>query len=113
MGTEFLCVFPAERERVGWIDAAGDHAHERFIVVRLRSLDLFNLEHIRWAVFVRNDGSHFWFLLSARCTDKNDSDSGKTQQTKSRSNELQDVTFARDRSLCELKSCVAPICGHR
>src|SRR4029077_21023974 len=38
---EFARIFPAERERVCWIDAAGNHAHESFIFVRLRSRDLF------------------------------------------------------------------------
>jgi len=67
---EFLRVLSAECERIGWIDAAGDHAHERFIVVRLWSLHLFNLEHIRLAVFMGDDGSHLWLFISARCADR-------------------------------------------
>ena len=35
MGAEFLRVFPVERQWISWIDAAGDHTHERFIIVRL------------------------------------------------------------------------------
>ena len=76
MRAEFFRVFPAECERIGWIDAAGDHAHERFIVVRFWSLHLFNLEHIGRAVFVRDDGSHLWLFISARYAHRHDSESG-------------------------------------
>ena len=70
MRAEFLRVFPAECERIGWIDAAGDHAHQRFIVVRLWSLHLFNLQHFGRAVFVGDHGSHLWLFVSARCADR-------------------------------------------
>ncbi len=76
MGPEFFRILSAERERIGWIDAAGDHADEHFIVVWLWSLNLFNLEHIRRAVFVRDDGSHLWLFVSARNADRQDSESG-------------------------------------
>ena len=72
MCAEFLRVFSAECERIGWIDAAGDHAHERFIVVRFWSLNLFNLEHIGRAVFMRDDGSHLWLFVSARYADRHE-----------------------------------------
>ena len=76
MGAELLRVFPAERERIGWIDAAGDHAHERFIVVRFRSLYSLKLQHIGRAVFVGDHGLHLWLFLSADYADRHDSESG-------------------------------------
>src|SRR5262245_12131331 len=103
MSAEFLSVFAAEGERIGWINAAGDHAYERFVVVRLGSLNLFDFEHIRRPIFVSNRGWHVWLLVSACRGEKNDAGAGKTQKTESRSSELHDVTFARDRSLCELE----------
>jgi hypothetical protein len=83
MGAEFLCVFAAERERIGWINAAGDHAHERFIFIRLWSLDLFNLEHIGRPVFVGDHGSHLWLFLSARYADRQDSESSEAKKPQS------------------------------
>src|SRR6185437_6288272 len=46
MSAEFPRILPAERERIGWIHAAGDYAHQRFIIVWFWSRNLFNLEHI-------------------------------------------------------------------
>src|SRR5262249_23551578 len=69
MGAEFLCVFPAERERIGWIDAAGDHARERFIIRRLWSLHLLNFQYIGWPVLVRDHGPHRWLFVSSRYGD--------------------------------------------
>ena len=83
MGAEFLRIFPAERERIRWIDAARDHAHERFIFIRLWSLNLFNLEHIGRPVFVRDDGSHLWLFVSARYADRQDSESGEAKKPQS------------------------------
>jgi hypothetical protein len=76
MGAEFLCIFPAERERIGWIDAAGDHAHERFVAVRFWSRHLLNLQHFGRAVFVGDHGSHLWLFISARYADRQNSESG-------------------------------------
>ena len=76
MGAELLRVFPAERERIGWVDTAGDHAYEHLIVIRLRSLNLFNLEHFGRPVFVRDDGSHHWLFISAYCADRQQSETG-------------------------------------
>jgi hypothetical protein len=75
MGAEFLRIFSTECERIGWIDAAGDHAHERFVVVRLWSLHLLKLQHIGRAVFVGDHGSHLWLFISARYADRHDSES--------------------------------------
>ncbi len=68
MRAEFLSVFAAECERIGWIDAAGNHAHERFVVVRFWSLHLLQLQHIGRAVFMSDHGSHLWlFRQRALC----------------------------------------------
>src|SRR5256886_10905582 len=50
MRAEFARIFPTERERVGWIDAARNHAHQNFFFVRLRSRDLFQFQDFRRAV---------------------------------------------------------------
>ena len=76
MRAEFLRVFPAERERISWIDAAGDHAYERFVVVRLWSLHLLKLQHVGRAVFMGDHGSHHWLFVSAHYADRHDSESG-------------------------------------
>ncbi len=66
MRSEFLCVFPAERKRVGWIDAACDYADERFILTRLRPQHLFKLQHVRRAILMRDDCFHHRFFVGAR-----------------------------------------------
>ena len=76
MSAELLRVFPAERERIGWVDTAGDHAYEHLIVIRLRSLNLFNLEHFGRPVFVCDDGSHRWLFISACCADRQQTKTG-------------------------------------
>jgi hypothetical protein len=80
---EFFRIPSAERERIGWIDAAGNHADEHFIVVWFGSLNLFDLEHIGRAVFVRDDGSHLWLFVSTRYADRQDSESGEAKKPQS------------------------------
>ena len=58
MRSKFLRVFSAQRERVGWIYAARDHADERFVFSRLRSRHLFKFEHLGCAILVRNYRLH-------------------------------------------------------
>ena len=55
---EFSGVFPAERERVGWVDAARNHTHEHFILLRLRPRHLFEFQHFGGAVLVRDHRLH-------------------------------------------------------
>ena len=76
MRSEFLRVFAAERERIGRVDAARDHAHERFIFFRFGSRHLLKLEHFRRTIFVRDHRPHHWFFVSARCADGQDSERG-------------------------------------
>ena len=69
MRAEFLRIFSAERERVGWIDAAGDHAHERFILLRFWPRHLLEFQHFGRAIFVRDDSPHHWLFVRADCGD--------------------------------------------
>ena len=58
MRSEFPGVFAAEREWVGWINAARDHAHESFIFLRFRPRHLFKFEDFGSAILVRDDRFH-------------------------------------------------------
>ena len=69
---EFLCVFAAERERVSWINTARDYAHECFIVLRLRSRHLFELQHVRRAILVRDYRFHHRFFVGACAVTKSE-----------------------------------------
>ena len=66
MRAELLRVFPAERERVGRIHAARDHAHERFVVLRLRPRHFFKLQDFRRAILICDDRCHHRLFVGAR-----------------------------------------------
>jgi len=83
MGAEFLRVFPAEREWIGWIYAASDHAYERLIVVRLWFLHLLQLQHIGRAVFVGDHGAHLWCFVGACYADRYYCESSEAQEQES------------------------------
>ena len=65
MRAKFPRVFSAERKRVGWIDAARDHAHKSFIFVRFRPRDLLNFQDFRRAILMRDHGLHYWLFVGA------------------------------------------------
>src|SRR3954447_9229338 len=97
MGAEFLRVFPAEREWIGWIYAASDHAYQRLIVVRLWFLHLLKLQHIGRAVFVGDYGPHLWLFVRVRCANAQGYESCQAQ--KNRTNRGNCMTHVRARSV--------------
>jgi hypothetical protein len=62
---KFPRVFSAERERVGWIDTAGDHAHQCFVFYRLRPPDLLQFQDFGCTILVRDDRFHHWLFVGA------------------------------------------------
>ena len=66
MRAKFARIFPAERERIGWIDAARDHAHKRFIFVRFWPRNSLKFQDFRSAVLMRDHGLHRWFFVGAQ-----------------------------------------------
>ena len=65
MRAEFARIFAAEGERVGGINAARDHPHERFIFFRLGPRYFFKFQHFRCAVLVGDDRLHHRRLVGA------------------------------------------------
>ena len=58
MRSEFLRVLAAKNKRVGRINAARDHTHEDFVLLRLGHGHIFVFQYFRPAVFVRDDCLH-------------------------------------------------------
>ena len=65
MGPELPSVLATEGERIGWIDATRNYAHERFIFLGLRPRHFFELQQLRRAILVRDYRFHHPLFVRA------------------------------------------------